>query len=938
MRNGINRATAVSRSPTAPGTAATATWATPAAELLGVAALLALAIIIATWFSQPSLRMSAADPTAARYLGGFWEIEHTDDIDFRWSHSSATIQLFGLEQRAPVLFQARLSASRAPGLPLAQLTIGEGDAPTRFPIRREWRRYTMLLPPPPRDAEGRAITLHSLVEPPYDDSRDLGLALDWFSATPQPRTALDHLPDASRLAFLVAIGLLGYATLRRAGGSAQIALLAALTLAITLGGGIVAAPATLAYWLPNLWLVTLLGWLALLLPRILPWVRQHQARFTPVAALVALGAGVALLPVQQPWSSAVGWALLLGGAIALAAVLPALPTAETSPLIPTRVHAYKRREPGAQLGRTENQMPQIGSRFLALGSRLGTSRRSVALALAAITLLALALRLINLNALPLGMWRDEARHGLLALRILNDPSYRPVYVPNVADIPALLFYLAAVPIGIFGAHPWTIRLIPALVGALTPLALYFAARPLFGTRAALLAAALLAVSVWQLALSRLAFAATLGPPLTLLAIGLVWRALTTTDDRRPTTEQLSIIGRPPSAEPTTLFSRRRVEAALAGCATGLALYTYHPSRLTPLIVAIVIALRLGWDLPAWRAAVPRLLLLGFTAALVAWPLISYGITHRASFSQRIGQTSIFNSDSLDGRAPLARIEENVRLNLGIWNERGDRIGRHNLPDAPMLDPLTGAAFVIGAGLIVARLNDRRALLMALWMSVALVPGIFSIEAPHAVRTVEAIAPTMLLAAVGICTLAAWMENGGWRTNDGRRTTYLSSFIHRPPSTFVLVIGLLIAALTLNGTRYFVTWPSSPKAYEEFFVAETHAGELIQRLAAQPEIKADDYQVYVPAGAVTNDVVRYLTSGIRLETFAHNRLATPAGEHALLIDIGDQTSDPQALGQALGNGATLLGSGPISPLSGKPEWTIYGRGASAAQAVARALMP
>jgi hypothetical protein len=237
------------------------------------------------------------------------------------------------------------------------------------------------------------------------------------------------------------------------------------------------------------------------------------------------------------------------------------------------------------------------------------------------------------------------------------------------------------------------------------------------------------------------------------------------------------------------------------------------------------------------------------------------------------------------------------------------------------------------------------------MGVALVPGIFSIEAPHAVRTVEAIAPTMLLAAVGICTLATWVthfsENHSTATtiDDGRWTTQLSSIVYRlsspqarPALPTVITIGLLLAALTLNGVRYFVTWPSSPKAYDEFFVAETHAGEIIQRLVAQPEIQTGSYQIYVPAVAVTSDVVRYLTNGIRLETFAHNRLTTPAGEHALLIDIGEQPSDPQALGQALGNGATLLGSGPISPLSGKPEWTIYGRGSAAAQAVARALAP
>jgi hypothetical protein len=218
-----------------------------------------------------------------------------------------------------------------------------------------------------------------------------------------------------------------------------------------------------------------------------------------------------------------------------------------------------------------------------------------------------------------------------------------------------------------------------------------------------------------------------------------------------------------------------LEAALAGAATGLAIYTYHPSRLTPLVVAIAVALRLGWNLRAWRAALPRLMMLGTIAALGAWPLIDYGISHRASFSQRIGQTSIFTSDSLDGHAPLGRIEENVRLNLGLWNERGDRIGRHNLPGAPMLDPLTGAAFAIGAGLVLTRLRDRRALLLVLWMAVALVPGMFSIEAPHAVRTVEAIAPTMLLAAVGIGTLASKDERP--KTNDERQPSALpSSFV------------------------------------------------------------------------------------------------------------------------------------------------------------------
>ncbi|HEU5098638.1 MAG TPA: hypothetical protein VFU22_06445, partial [Roseiflexaceae bacterium] len=422
-------------------------------------------------------------------------------------------------------------------------------------------------------------------------------------------------------------------------------------------------------------------------------------------------------------------------------------------------------------------------------------------------------------------------------------------------------------------------------------------------------------------------------------------------DGRWSMAQSSIVLRLSSVARTTLFRRNVLEAALAGCATGLAIYTYHPSRLTPLLIALAAAIRLGGDTRAWRSALPRLALLAAAAALVGWPLINYGLDHRSSFGQRIGQTSIFNSDSLAGRAPLARVEENVRLNLGIWSERGDRIGRHNLPNAPMLDPLTGTAFAIGAGLALTRLRDRRALLLAAWLGVALIPGIFSIEAPHTVRTVEAIAPTMLLAAVGAVTLAAGVlqlrerRSAEASKDQERKTKAPSSVVLRPsPSQSkpelaqALGAGLLLATLALNGARYFLAWPASPKAYEEFLVAETHAGELIQHLAAQPEIAASRYQIYVPADAAQNDVLRYLTSGIVLNTFDQNHLATPAGDRALLIDIGDQPVAPAGLSTLLGDGAAALASGPISPLTGRPEWTIYGRGPDAAQAVARALAP
>jgi hypothetical protein len=80
-------------------------------------------------------------------------------------------------------------------------------------------------------------------------------------------------------------------------------------------------------------------------------------------------------------------------------------------------------------------------------------------------LIALGLRLYQLDQVPFGLWRDEARHGLLALRILNDATFRPVYVPGEADLPALLFYLQTLPIRVLGPTTFAVRLIPALAGS-----------------------------------------------------------------------------------------------------------------------------------------------------------------------------------------------------------------------------------------------------------------------------------------------------------------------------------------------------------------------------------------------------------------------------------------------------------------------------------------
>lgn len=825
--------------------------------LLGVA--VAAIIIAATWLARPTLTIQAADADARRYLGAFWAKEQNATDTYRWAQPDAQLRLFGFEQRGPLLVRVRLSASRPANQPLVQLTLTNIEPALRFTLGREWREYTLLLPAPPHDAEGRLLALHSLVDPPYAESRPLGFALSSISVVAHPLTPADRLPDGGRLAFLVLLAATIYGALRRR-LARRPAFALVLAGALALGAWMLVAPIAAGYWLPNLWLALALAWLALLAPLLLRAVHPRlPAGLAVGAGLLALGLAQALLPLQQGWLGVLGWPLLLLGGMLLAAALPSVPPAAAQPV----------------------------------------ARRTVLAALALITLVALGLRLLGLDALPLGMWRDEARHGLLALRILHDPAYRPVYVPGMADLPAGLFYLVAPAIGLFGPEPWAVRLMPALCGALTPLALYWAARPLFGARAALLSAALLALSVWHITLSRFAFPTVIGPLLTLVALGCLWRLC-----------RAERVG-------------ARLLAALGmGLAVGITVYAYHTSRLTPLVLALLTCLWLGRDWRAWRRVLPFLALAAVLALALAAPLIRYAWDNQAGFSKRIGQTSIFNPDSLEIRAPLARIEQNLGLHLGMWNARGDYIGRHNLPNAPMLDPLTGVLFAVGVALVLAGWRDRRARLLGAWVLLALAAGLFSIEAPHAMRTVESLAPSIVLAGLGSDAVLGWAATGG------RRTWVRAG-----------VAVVLLAVLLLNGLRYFVAWPARNQVYEQFYVADTHIGLLAQRLARDPLLAAGGYRLFIPSGPGDASVLNYLSFGLAVEHYDGQSLTVPPGDRAILIAYGElPPGDVERAAVALGPAAQQLGLGPRSPLTGQPEYVVFGVGDVARAAVQRALDP
>ncbi len=148
---------------------------------------------------------------------------------------------------------------------------------------------------------------------------------------------------------------------------------------------------------------------------------------------------------------------------------------------------------------------------------------------AGVAILALAtfLRLYQLGELPFGIWYDEAEYALEALRILDDPSHRPIFVGAING-PAHYLYLVAAAFQLFGPGVDAVRGVNVLLGIATVPAMYLTARELFDRRSALVAAALVAVSSWAITLSRFGMHSTSTTPLfALLTIGFLLRGLRT---------------------------------------------------------------------------------------------------------------------------------------------------------------------------------------------------------------------------------------------------------------------------------------------------------------------------------------------------------------------------------------------------------------------------
>ncbi len=799
-------------------------------------------------------------PDLVRYCFGFGALEQAEQQPFRWSGPSWGIALFGFTHVAPVKLTIQASAPRSSDAQAATLVLDNLPSST-FTVAQEWRTYHLLAQPNVYTNEYQVIRFQTSTFTPEGsaDQRSLGVAVRRFRAQQLRVPGRLSFPITPRALFFTAITLLIAAGLRRTNLPPRLTSGLVLASAVSLAGLHRYAAPALGYWLPNSWWLLGAGVLVVLATPAQHWLLRQRGGRTRSPWMLWGGAMLGGVTTLGLWLHVPVWIGLpltvVGAGVALLAL------GDTS-------------EPASV-----TELPQVGRGTTAL--------------LLGMTLVALALRLYRIDSLPIALWRDEVYHGQLALEIWRNPAFRPIYVPRV-DLPALLFYLIAPVIGSFGPELWTVRIVPALAGALTPLALWFALRPILGMRVAVIAGWCMAVTAWGLYMSRWAFPVIFDPLFVLVAIGCTWRGLS----------------------PGARLQRSGGWLIAGGVCVGLAMYTYHTGRLAPVIVGLFVLVRLGHVRHWWRHRLA--LTLGFLAcAATAAPLVMYAVTNPNDFNKRFEHVNLLNQSEQVAASPLATVEDNIVRYAGMWHVAGDQNARHYAPGRPMLDPVSGVLMLLGLGIcLVERRAGIRALLV-LWLGLGIVPGIFSDAAPHAMRSIGAYAPTCALVAMGLDALLS----GGWSS---RRVIAAS--------------GVLIGVLMIwNSVVYFQTTADQRTMFGAFDTTQTLIGRSARLVATVANLRPN--QVYLWDASRRGVVVQFLTGDIPLGHFDGSVLTPPPQSPALLVLPGDADAKLHAAAiNALGPQARVVWTGPRRPDTGVPMYMIYGSDAEAQRVVDRLSLP
>ncbi|MEM8861128.1 MAG: hypothetical protein AAGD96_22620 [Chloroflexota bacterium] len=347
-------------------------------------------------------------------------------------------------------------------------------------------------------------------------------------------------------------------------------------------------------------------------------------------------------------------------------------------------------------------------------------------------LLAFLLRVYQLDSLPPGLTHDEANHGHEAIEVLNG-IYR-YYFPLGYGREPFYAYLLAGWMGVVGVSPFTLRLLIVMGMVVTHAAVYCWVDKLFSRKVALLSLAILAVGWWPLVASRQALRSGLLP---LITIGLVAGTYAIWDQAQ---KEQSL---------AKFFKAIRWPVISIAVLIGFMLHTYIAARVLwvfiPALGIYLLLINVQVAKRFWMGATPAVA----GGLLLSAPLFIY-LQNNPGLETRLemldGPINAFLSGDV-----LPVLENSWGAFLGIiWPGRGDQFLAYNIPSKQTLAPLTAVFFLLGILKSLIRWHQPKYMLLLLWLGVGLAPSLITGPTAATTRSIGALIPIYLLAALGIC--------------------------------------------------------------------------------------------------------------------------------------------------------------------------------------------
>lgn len=354
-----------------------------------------------------------------------------------------------------------------------------------------------------------------------------------------------------------------------------------------------------------------------------------------------------------------------------------------------------------------------------------------------ISLVALILRVYDLEHYPLSLHGDEGEIGALALRVVAGREPLPLWGTTWFDFPNMLYYFKAVSLLLFGTGEVGLRMTAAVIGALGVPLLYWLGRLAWGRLAAVTAAWLMAVSHLAIHYSRsglndMEVATGMIAVMLMLALARERAHSGSPDTPRPNRELSLFVG--------------------IGLVMAFTQYLYYGARLIPVVVTILL-------LYLWRekrVSVKQISVVALASFIMFAPMALFYVYHPSTFVSRTETVSIFSPNNvrhtLGANASLpadlpALVRYQLEGTLGFLMGQGDRSGFYSA-SIPMFDTLTAILSWLGLGVVLTRARRFYEFALLLWLGLGLFLASFlTLDPPNGGRLMIVVPCVFLLGGV-----------------------------------------------------------------------------------------------------------------------------------------------------------------------------------------------